>query len=203
MLKGQRWKIYLGRRIVRNFDDLDGSMFLEELLDEITHSLRSNRWETIQAGGIWITRPRAFLRNEDDDDNEYNYGPDGDIVFSDDDIGNEVYREDAEFLAAQKMLPNPLRQQDDDYENDAESSEPETPDLDNDGDAKMEEPDEEELDELESDSDWSAYDPTEQERKRNPGFFKNKDGKKKEIVEKSTASDTETSYSDWNSDAEL
>jgi hypothetical protein len=84
MQKGDFWKIHLGRRIELDEDDLDGSQFLEDLLeDAVLFPLRSDlsnrtheRWETVEERpGIWVTRPMAFLdvevndNSDDPDDN--------------------------------------------------------------------------------------------------------------------------------------
>jgi len=46
MLKGDFWKIHLGRRIELDEDDLDGSMFIEGLLDDVL--LCPSRWSSEQ-----------------------------------------------------------------------------------------------------------------------------------------------------------
>ena len=66
MLKGDFWKIALGRRVELDEDDLDGSMFIEGLLEDILlyppewstmKEYRNEGWETIEESpGIWITR---------------------------------------------------------------------------------------------------------------------------------------------------
>jgi hypothetical protein len=66
MLKGDFWKIALGRRIELDEDDLDGSMFIEGLLEDVlmyphlwsTMKLyRNEGWETVEESpDIWITR---------------------------------------------------------------------------------------------------------------------------------------------------
>ncbi|KAF7968871.1 hypothetical protein HWV62_29140 [Athelia sp. TMB] len=80
MLEGHLWKIYLGRRIQLDDDDLDGSEFIEDLLeDAILFPLRSSRcsarvqerWETIQeTPGVWATRPMHNLLEDTDDDSD-------------------------------------------------------------------------------------------------------------------------------------
>jgi len=66
MLKGDFWKIHLGRRIELDEDDLDGSMFIEGLLEDVLlyphhwtsmRKYRKESWETVEESpGIWITR---------------------------------------------------------------------------------------------------------------------------------------------------
>jgi len=66
MLKGDFWKIALGRRIELDEDDLDGSMFIEGLLEDMLlyppawstmNKYRNEGWETVEESpGIWITR---------------------------------------------------------------------------------------------------------------------------------------------------
>lgn len=56
MLPEDRWKIHLGRRVTLEPDDPDGSIFIEDLLEEI---IKHNRhgWETVKEDGVWVTRP--------------------------------------------------------------------------------------------------------------------------------------------------
>ena len=66
MLKGDFWKIHLGRRIELDEGDLDGSMFIEGLLEDVLlyphhwssmKKYRNEGWETVEESpGIWITR---------------------------------------------------------------------------------------------------------------------------------------------------
>lgn len=79
MRKGHLWKIYLGRRIQLNDDDLDGSEFIEDLLeDAVLFPLRSSRssrvqerWETVQeSAGLWATRPMANPHEDTDEDSD-------------------------------------------------------------------------------------------------------------------------------------
>jgi hypothetical protein len=66
MMKGDFWKIHLGRCIELDEDDLDGSMFIEGLLEEVLlyppqcstmKEYRHEAWETVEESpGIWITR---------------------------------------------------------------------------------------------------------------------------------------------------
>jgi hypothetical protein len=64
--KGDIWKIHLGRRIELDEDDLDGSIFIEGLLEDLllypplwssVNKYRNEAWETVEESpGIWITR---------------------------------------------------------------------------------------------------------------------------------------------------
>lgn len=59
---GDQWKIMLGRRIKLDVDDLDGSIFIEDLLDDavVRHSPDDAVWETVRAeenSNVWVTRP--------------------------------------------------------------------------------------------------------------------------------------------------
>ncbi|OBZ68062.1 hypothetical protein A0H81_11922 [Grifola frondosa] len=60
MQKGDFWKIRLGRRIELEADDLDGSQFIEALLEEIFYYPVETAyvyWETVEESpGIWVTR---------------------------------------------------------------------------------------------------------------------------------------------------
>ncbi|THH04738.1 hypothetical protein EW145_g5301 [Phellinidium pouzarii] len=84
MKNGHLWKIYLGRRIDLDVDDLDGAQFREDLLEEVilfplrilvcTHNGTEERWETVEEmPGLWATRPVA------------NRGPNENIQEPDDD----------------------------------------------------------------------------------------------------------------------
>ncbi|KAL5530972.1 hypothetical protein ACEPAG_3848 [Sanghuangporus baumii] len=72
MKNGDSWKIYLGRRIHLDEDDIDGAQFIEDLLEEVLlfpsshlrgplgleRAKREMRWVTEQESrGIWATRP--------------------------------------------------------------------------------------------------------------------------------------------------
>jgi hypothetical protein len=79
MLHGDFWKIHIGRRIELDEEDLDGSMFIEGLLEDVllypfrwstTNELRNGGWETVEESpGIWITRLMT-LRNMAESDGE-------------------------------------------------------------------------------------------------------------------------------------
>jgi hypothetical protein len=93
MSKGDFWKIHLGRRIELDEDDLDGSMFIEGLLEDVLlypaqisilskasnsrngycytlNNRLQDSWETVEeAPGIWVTR-LMMSRNMADSDSE-------------------------------------------------------------------------------------------------------------------------------------
>lgn len=58
MKVGHKWRIHLGRKIMLDEDDLDGSEFVEGLLeDALLFPVDFARWETMQeVTGIWTTR---------------------------------------------------------------------------------------------------------------------------------------------------
>jgi len=65
MQVGDVWKIHLGRRIILDEDDLDGSEFIEGLIEDallfpLRHPLskqKSEKWETVaESPGIWVTK---------------------------------------------------------------------------------------------------------------------------------------------------
>jgi hypothetical protein len=66
------WKIYLGRRIVLDDDDPDGSQFIENFLEEVFYypnkiTLEA-QWETLlEAPGVWVTRPKDSTMDDDDE----------------------------------------------------------------------------------------------------------------------------------------
>ncbi|KAF9462795.1 hypothetical protein BDZ94DRAFT_1260361, partial [Collybia nuda] len=61
MQKGDFWKIYLGRCVVLDEEDLDGASFIEGLLEEVLLFPPFDGfgvWETVEESpGIWVTRP--------------------------------------------------------------------------------------------------------------------------------------------------
>lgn len=61
MRKGDFWKIHLGRSIDLDFEDIDGSEFVNDLLEEVLMyplSFAEKGWETVEESpGIWVTRP--------------------------------------------------------------------------------------------------------------------------------------------------
>jgi hypothetical protein len=61
MKVGHKWRIHLGRKIMLDEDDLDGSDFVEGLLeDALLFPVDFARWETVQeVPGIWTTRMKA------------------------------------------------------------------------------------------------------------------------------------------------
>ncbi|KAJ7630981.1 hypothetical protein FB45DRAFT_1152655 [Roridomyces roridus] len=73
---GDHWKIHLGRRIELDEEDLDGSVFMETLLeDAVIYSVPTLdcKWETVEeAPGVWVTRivgmDPAFEEEEDGSD---------------------------------------------------------------------------------------------------------------------------------------
>ncbi|KAF8963278.1 hypothetical protein BDZ97DRAFT_1919939 [Flammula alnicola] len=89
MKLGDFWKIHLGRRIALDEDDLDGSEFIEGLLeDALVFPFRSDRtermfekWETREeTPGIWVTQ-LAEQRNAEDE----HHDSDDDAFYSDED----------------------------------------------------------------------------------------------------------------------
>ncbi|KAF8883883.1 hypothetical protein CPB84DRAFT_1686074 [Gymnopilus junonius] len=91
MRPGDFWKIQLGRRIELDSDDLDGSAFIEGLLEDALlfpyrgHFSRKlhEKWETVEESpGIWITRIQEDRNMDEDDDysstsNDMSDGEDG------------------------------------------------------------------------------------------------------------------------------
>lgn len=71
MKQGDRWKIHLGRRVRLSKGDIDGSIFMEELLEEALYFPAgvNSRWKTVQErGGVWVTRPNTCVFNKEDFD---------------------------------------------------------------------------------------------------------------------------------------
>ncbi|RDB18226.1 hypothetical protein Hypma_000466 [Hypsizygus marmoreus] len=68
MRKGDFWKIQLGRRFNVDEDDLDGSIFIEGLLEDALLFPAKQAWETVEEyPGIWLTR---LIPMQDVDDND-------------------------------------------------------------------------------------------------------------------------------------
>ncbi|KAH8106510.1 hypothetical protein DFH11DRAFT_1712013 [Phellopilus nigrolimitatus] len=66
MKQGDHWKIFLGRCVELEGDDLDGAQFVEDLLEEVLMypllaldlDSPEEKWETVEESpGIWSTRP--------------------------------------------------------------------------------------------------------------------------------------------------
>jgi hypothetical protein len=60
MQMGDFWKIFLGRRIELDEEDLDGSLFIEAVLEDVLifPLISGSKWETVEESpGIWVTRP--------------------------------------------------------------------------------------------------------------------------------------------------
>lgn len=98
MKKGDRWKICLGRRIQLDEEDLDGSQFVEDFLEDAVlfplHFPLSNRvaerWETVEVtSGVWETRPML-----DVDDQRVQGGADGDAGEDGVEVGDKYEDED-------------------------------------------------------------------------------------------------------------
>ncbi|PPQ97046.1 hypothetical protein CVT26_001269 [Gymnopilus dilepis] len=77
---GHSWKIHLGRRIALDVDDLDGSEFIEELLEEALYYAKDGaillekheRWETVQESpGLWVTRLQGPPKAEGSEEFEW------------------------------------------------------------------------------------------------------------------------------------
>lgn len=169
MAPGDRWKIHLGRRICLSYDDIDGSVFIEDLIDEIMHCPRPDRWITVKRKGVWCTRPVEFPRDANGDDNDVDIDSNGSLLndegregqwykdggYSDDD-DDEMYEEDWRYENEEEMDKNPLMVFDEYDENDDETDDEEEMEI---LEKYMEEA-------MESDTDWDAEDPTKKEQER-------------------------------------
>lgn len=141
---GEKWKIYLGRRIYLHQNDPDGSIFIEELLEEIMKAPQPDQWETVKEGDTWVTRPvaAAISLNANGDDNGKHVNP-------------TLNGHKANSRSNSDMVTrlNPLLVEDD-YEIDETGSE----------DVKEDGGGDEDTDT--SSTDWEAYHRNEQEKKR-------------------------------------
>ncbi|KAJ7169922.1 hypothetical protein C8R46DRAFT_217992 [Mycena filopes] len=70
MQQGDFWKIMLGRRIQLDDDDLDGSGFMEALLEDVLlFPLPNFQWETVEdSPGLWVTRKPADVSADSESD---------------------------------------------------------------------------------------------------------------------------------------
>ncbi|KAG9219699.1 hypothetical protein CCMSSC00406_0005979 [Pleurotus cornucopiae] len=103
MKKGDRWKIRLGRCIQLDEEDLDGSQFVEDFLeDAVLFPLQfplsnrvAERWETVEVTpGVWETRPMLDVDDQCvQDDAEGDVGEDAGADGGGEDGDNE-YEED-------------------------------------------------------------------------------------------------------------
>ena len=86
MPEGNKWKIYLGRRIQLDDGDLDGSEFIEDLLEDILYypvGTWAVQWRTFEESpGVWATAPQ--LRNEEDDSDTDRIDEDDDGMYEND-----------------------------------------------------------------------------------------------------------------------
>lgn len=131
MREGDFWKIYLGRRVVLDDEDLDGPLFIEGLLEEVLlfpsfHD--TERWETVEESpGIWVTRPLSrnepIAESEEDEDydvDDVDMAPkvmnDGPVISGDcyemtdmeaDDEADELEGADANSLSDVMMVDDP------------------------------------------------------------------------------------------------
>lgn len=75
VLKGDQWKIMLGRCIALEPDDVDGSRFLEDLLEDAVVRPINRLWETYRITNtrIWVTQPirnSAIRRHSESDSSD-------------------------------------------------------------------------------------------------------------------------------------
>jgi hypothetical protein len=73
--EGDRWMIYLGRRIELDEEDVDGTDFIEGLLEDgALFAPKASKWTTVKEGPkLWVTRPNlGIVRHgiESDDEGE-------------------------------------------------------------------------------------------------------------------------------------
>lgn len=141
---GENWKIHLGRRIYLHQNDPDGSLFIEELLEEIMNAPRSDQWETVKEGDTWVTRPvlAAISLNANGDDDGSHHRSNGHRPYSG--------RSSSDTVA--KL--NPLLVEDDYAIDESDAAD------------ELKEDDVEDNDTDTSSTDWEAHHRNEQEKKR-------------------------------------
>lgn len=100
MLPDARWKIHLGRQVTLEPGDADGSIFVEDLLEEAARS--PHRWDTSYDGEFWVTQPMIY---EDGEESETE-GSDEDDDDDDDGDGGECAEEENR-LAAPECMGHP------------------------------------------------------------------------------------------------
>ena len=73
-MEGCRWKIYLGRRVQLEEEDLDGTMCLEGLLEDALYFCPpTDRWITMRSKkyeDVWVTMPPMWLVQGEEDETE-------------------------------------------------------------------------------------------------------------------------------------
>ena len=200
MLPGHKWRIHLGRCLQLEPDDLDGSIFIEDLLEEITVAPRW--WETLctteSDETLWVTKPSTDLNlkstTSDSNDEEYDieawrYSSEPDEFEEADEegisVGKVLRMREARVADAPIRLPTEYLEDED--ENSGEE------------DAIMDEIDTG----FESDTDWSARDPSTDEEGVADESTVPKGAVEAEDIEMNNASDTESTGdnpgSDWES----
>lgn len=72
MKEGDQWLIYLGRRIELDEEDVDGTDFIEGLLEDgALFAPDPCKWSTVKEGpNLWVTRPNLEIYEVDWDDEE-------------------------------------------------------------------------------------------------------------------------------------
>lgn len=79
MRHGDHWAIHLGRRVELDEDDLDGSIFIEALLeDAIVFPLRDRQWHTVfidsPAYRTWVTKLKDVPEDRDSEIEDMDQG---------------------------------------------------------------------------------------------------------------------------------
>ncbi|PPR08283.1 hypothetical protein CVT24_001123 [Panaeolus cyanescens] len=85
---GLKWRVYLGRQLRLADDDPDGTLFIENLIeDAVFFPYRGDQsrrgyevWETVMKSGVWVTRPKSSATKEED---EWNSDQDSDFDIAD------------------------------------------------------------------------------------------------------------------------
>lgn len=89
-MEGCFWKIYLGRRVELDVEDHHGSEFIVGLVeDAVLFCKGPERWETVQKGNFWYTRPREeWMDPKGGDEEEDDDGQSGDEEEGDEEEGD-------------------------------------------------------------------------------------------------------------------
>ena len=138
MEEGDVWKIYLGRRIELDEEDVDGTDFIEGLLEDGALFVPDAcRWTTVkEAPKLWVTRPNMKISRheaESDDEGEDIIEDEDDDDDEDEKGGEENDNDNEEVEGAAEPIENEYDiEEDDDEEDESDYTESEAEETDSD-----------------------------------------------------------------------
>lgn len=111
MKEGDQWKIMLGRRVELEVIDEDGSLFIDELVENAIggHMDPHSGWETVPyvVPNIWITRPKG-PRPSDDTNEEMGTSSDGTEMSAPSDHGEKCDAKDGPITYYDEYAPSEI-----------------------------------------------------------------------------------------------